>query len=191
MPRRGKVLLALVMAAVLGWAGLLVTIVGQGVEQGSLAWHEPDADVRNADAMTEVRYAFEPGGHVTFGASVRNPGPWPVTISAVTVGNPGDYQVFPVAHAEMIPYGQTTPGTYGPAAATPFSPTTVEPGEELAVFLTVTIPEAEMAPGSGLFFDDLAVSYAVFGFMHHQRIPMTFRLAVYAADNAASPVQQS
>lgn len=68
------------------------------------------------------------------------------------------------------------------AAATLFRSIRVAAGMELPVFVTITIPDVEMAPGSGLFSDDLAVDYDVLGLPRHQRVPMGFRMVVHSAN---------
>ena len=71
---------------------------------------------------------------------------------------------------------------FDPAAAAPFRSISVGAGMELPVFVTITMPDVEMAPGSGLYFEDLAVDYDVLGLPRHQRVPMGFRLFVHSPD---------
>jgi hypothetical protein len=69
-----------------------------------------------------------------------------------------------------------------PAGDETFRSTTIASGEELSVLVTVVIPDVPMAPGSGLFFDDIWVGYDVLGTPRHQRVPLGFRVLVRAAD---------
>ncbi|MGN9774662.1 hypothetical protein ACTMS0_02590 [Micromonospora sp. H33] len=130
-----------------------------------------------------MRFAFNPGGQATFGASIRNPGPWPVTITGIAGdGGPADKHVFKIDRLAVHPADEATGVVFDPAAAAPFRSIRVAAGMELPVFVTITIPDVEMAPGSGLFFDDLAVDYEVLGLPRHQRVPMGFRLLVHSAN---------
>ncbi|WP_446217783.1 hypothetical protein [Micromonospora sp. IBHARD004] len=129
-----------------------------------------------------MRFAFNPGGQITFGASIRNPGPSPVTITGIAVDDgPADQHVFKVAGlAANHAVDESTGVVFDPATAAPFRSIRVGAGMELPVFVTVTIPDVEQAPGAGLFFDDLAVDYDVLGLPRHQRVPMGFRLFVHS-----------
>lgn len=178
MTRRRRLLVAATLAVAL-CAGYLSATIGHRLDHGSSWWHGADAESRTEGPRTEVRFAFNPGGQVTFGASIRNPGPWPVTITGIAGdGGPADQHVFKIARLVVNHADEATAVVFNPAAAAPFRPIKVGAGMELPVFVTITIPDVEMAPGSGLFFDDLAVDYDVLGLPRHQRVPMGFRLSV-------------
>ncbi|GHJ56876.1 hypothetical protein Nm8I071_61830 [Nonomuraea sp. TT08I-71] len=104
-----------------------------------------------------------------------------MTITGINEG-PADQQVFKVARLAVNPADKAIAVVFDPAAAAPFRSIRVAAGLELPVFVTITIPDVEMAPGSGLFFDDLAVDYEVLGLPRHQRVPMGFRLLVHSAN---------
>ncbi len=130
-----------------------------------------------------VQFAFEPGKQITFGASIRNPGLWPVTITGVAVNDgPADQHVFKIAHLAVNPADSAGNAAFDRTASAPFRSITVAAGTELPLFVTITIPNVEMASGSGLFFDSLAVDFEVLGLPRHQRVPMGFRLSVHAAN---------
>ncbi|QLQ37308.1 hypothetical protein [Micromonospora robiginosa] len=178
--RRRRLVVAAVLAVAL-CAGYLSVAIGHRLDHGSSWWHGADAESRTEEQRTEVRFAFNPGGQITFGASIRNPGPMPVTITGITANDgPADRQVFKTARLAVNQADEATVVMFDPAAATPFRPIKVGAGMELPVFVTITIPDVEMAPGSGLFFDDLAVDYAVLGLPRHQQVPMGFRLLVHS-----------
>ncbi|WP_405090254.1 hypothetical protein OG767_21660 [Micromonospora sp. NBC_01392] len=181
MTRRRRLLVAAALAVALCAAYLSAT-TGHRLDHGSSWWHGADAESRTEGPTTEVRFAFNPGGQVTFGASIRNPGPWPVTITGVAgEGGPGNRHVFKIARLAVNPADEATAVVFDPAAAAPFRSIRIAAGTELPVFVTITIPDVEMAPGSGLFFDDLSVDYEVLGLRRHQRVPMGFRLLVQSA----------
>ncbi|MFB9235986.1 hypothetical protein ACFFWC_10585 [Plantactinospora siamensis] len=129
-----------------------------------------------------MRFAFNPGGQITFGASIRNPGPSPVTVTGIAVDDgPPDRHMFKVARLMSNPVVDESTAVFQPATAALFGPTRVGAGMELPVFLTITIPDVAQASGGGLYFDDLAVDYDVLGLPRHQRVPMGFRLFVHSA----------
>ncbi len=182
MTRRRRLLVAAALAVAL-CVGYLSATIGHRLDHGSSWWHGADAKTRTEGQRTEVRFAFNPGSQVTFGASIRNPGPWPVTITSIAVDDgPVDQHVFKVARLAVNPADESTTVGFDPAAAAPFRAIRVAAGMELPVFVTITIPDGQMAPGSGLFFDDLAVDYDVLGLPRHQRVPMGFRLLVHSAN---------
>ncbi|MEV4121876.1 hypothetical protein [Micromonospora sp. NPDC049645] len=126
-----------------------------------------------------MRFAFDPGRQVTYGASIRNPGPWPVTITGIN-RHPADQQVFKVAKLAVNQPEVATDVTFDPAEATPFHPIRLAAGMELPVFITITMPNVTMDGGGGVFSDGLSVDYEVLGLPRHQRVPMGFRLMVYS-----------
>ncbi|MEU8155589.1 hypothetical protein AB0B94_18160 [Micromonospora sp. NPDC048986] len=178
--RRWRLLVAAALAVAL-CAGYLSATVGHRLDHGSSWWHGGDAESRTEGQRTELRFAFNPGGHVTFGASIRNPGPWPVTITGIN-DRPADQQVFKITRLAVNHADEATDAVFDPAAAEPFRSIRVAAGAELPVFVTITIPDVEFSSGSSLFFDDLAIDYEVLGLPRHQRVPMGFRLSVYSAN---------
>jgi hypothetical protein len=179
--RRRRFLVAATLAVAL-CAGYLSTTIGHRLDHGSSWWHGADAETRTDGPGTEVRFAFQPGRQVTFGAAIRNPGPWPVTITGISVNDgPADLHVFKIVRLAVNPADEAT-AVFDPTATAPFRSTRLAAGAELPVFVTITIPNVEMASGSGLFFDDLAVDYEVLGLPRHQRVPMGFRLSVHSAN---------
>ncbi|MBQ0979107.1 MULTISPECIES: hypothetical protein [unclassified Micromonospora] len=169
------------MLAVPLCAGYLSATIGHRLDHGSSWWHGADAESRTDGPRTEVRFAFNPGRQVTFGATIRNPGPWPVTITSIN-DDAADQQAFKIARLAVNHADEGTAVVFDPAAAAPFRSTTVAAGMELPVFVTITMPDVEMASGGGIFFDDLAVDYRVLGLPRHQRVPMGFRLFVHSAN---------
>ncbi|MGA3538103.1 hypothetical protein ACK8GE_02215 [Micromonosporaceae bacterium DT194] len=183
-PARGRwrLLVAATLAVAL-CTGYLSATLGHRLDHGSSWWHGADAESRTEGPRTELRFAFNPGRQITFGASIRNPGPSPVTITGIAVDDgPADQHVFKVARLAANPaVDDSTAVVFYPATAAPFGSIRVGAGMELPVFVTITIPDVEQAPGAGLFFDDLAVDYDVLGLPRHQRVPMGFRLLVHSA----------
>lgn len=176
--RRRRLLVAATLAVAL-CAGYLATTIGHRLDHGASRWHGADAQTRIEDSATEVQFGFEPGRQITFGASIRNPGPWPVTITDIAVNDgPADRHVFKIANLAVNPADSPATAAFDPTASAPFRSITVASGAELPVFVTITIPNVEMAAGSGLVFDDLAVDYVVLGLPRHQRVPLGFRLSV-------------
>ncbi|WP_406072286.1 hypothetical protein [Micromonospora sp. NBC_01638] len=169
------------MLAIALRAAYLSATIGHRLDHGSAWWHGADAESRTEGSRTDVRFAIDPGRQVTFGASIRNPGPWPVTITGIN-DDPVDQQVFKIARLAVNHPEKASAVVFDPAAAVPFSSIRVAAGMELPVFVTITIPDVAMASGSGVTFDDLAVDYEVLGLPRHQRVPMGFRLLVHSAD---------
>jgi hypothetical protein len=95
-PRRKLILASCLAVAILG-STFPVTVVAQGLERGSQAWYGPDARVTNVRSTTEVAHVFAPGSSFTFRVSVRNPGPWPVTIASIATGG-----VFPTVAVKIV-----------------------------------------------------------------------------------------
>ncbi|WCN80235.1 hypothetical protein [Micromonospora sp. LH3U1] len=179
--RRRRLLVAATLAVAL-CAGYLSTTTRHRLDHGNSWWHGADAKSRTEGPTTEVRFAFDPGRQITFGATIHNPGPWPVTLTGIAVDDgPVDQHIFTIARLAVNHADEATAALFDPGSATPFRSTTVPAGTELPVFVTITIPDVEMAPDGGLFFDDLAVDYAVLGLPRHQRVPMGFRLLVHSA----------
>ena len=179
--RRWRLLVAATLAVALCAAYLSMTS-GHRLDHGSSWWHGADAETLIEGPRTEIRFAFSPRGQITFGASIRNPGPWPVTITGVAVNDgPADQHVFKVVRL-AVNHADEANAMFDPDAAAPFRSIKVGAGTELPVLITITIPDVEMAPGSGLVFDDLAVAYTVLGLPRHQRVPMGFRLSVLSPD---------
>ncbi|MGC4757938.1 hypothetical protein [Micromonospora trifolii] len=104
-----------------------------------------------------------------------------MTITSINDG-PADQQIFKIARLSVNHAENATAVVFDPAAAVPFRSIRVAAGMELPVFITITMPDVEMASGSGLFFEDLVVDYEVLGLSHHQRVPMGFRLVVHSAN---------
>ncbi|MFI6263134.1 hypothetical protein [Micromonospora sp. NPDC051006] len=90
--------------------------------------------------------------------------------------------MFEIARLAVNPADEATAVVFEPAAAAPFRSIRVAAGMELPVFVTITIPDVEMAPRSSLVLDDLAVNYEVLGLPRHERVPMGFRLSVHSAN---------
>jgi hypothetical protein len=181
--RRRRVLVAAALAVMVCAVGYLSAVIAHRLDHGSSWWHGADGSFRTEGPRAELRFAFDPGGQVTFGVSIRNPGPWPVTITGVAVDDgPADHHVFKIAHLATNHADKSTAVVFDPAAATPLRPTRVGVDMELPVFVTITIPNVEMGSGSGLAFEDLAVEYDVLGLPRHQRVPMGFRLLIHSAN---------
>jgi hypothetical protein len=179
--RRRRVLVAAALAVIVCAVGYLSATIGHRLDHGSSWWHGAETNFRTEGPRAELRLPFNPGGQVTFGVSIRNPGPWPATITGIAVDDgPADHHVFKIARLAANHADKSTAVVFDPAAATPLRPTRVGADMELPVFVTITIPDVEMAPGSGLFFEDLAVDYDVLGLPRHQRVPMGFRLLVHS-----------
>ncbi|MFI7606049.1 hypothetical protein ACIBTV_13080 [Micromonospora sp. NPDC049366] len=178
---RRRLLLAATLAVAL-CAGYLTATLGHRLDHGSSWWHGADAQSRTEGPTTEVRFTFNPGDQITFGASIRNPGPSPVTISDIAVDDgPADQHVFKVASlAANHAVDESTAVVFDPVTAAPFQPVRVGAGMQLPVFVTITIPDVQQSPGAGLYFDDLAVDYDVLGLPRHQRVRMGFRLFVHS-----------
>ncbi|NUT21772.1 MAG: hypothetical protein HOV77_21570 [Hamadaea sp.] len=174
--RRKIALAACVAVAVLGSA-FLVTVIAQGVQPGSETWYGTDARVRKDVSTTEVAYVFAPGSRFTFGTSIRNPGPWPVTIVDIAAN-----EVFSAVDVSIIDRSEPMTVPFGPDAARPFAAVTLPAGGEIAVFLTVMEPAVEMSPGSTTYFSDITVTYEVFGFGKLRRVPIGFDVGVYVPD---------
>ncbi|MEU0154980.1 hypothetical protein [Micromonospora fulviviridis] len=181
MARRRRLLVAATLAVAL-CTGYLSATIGHRLDHGSSWWHGADAESRTEGLRTEVRFAFNPGGQVTFGATIRNPRPWPVTITGIAVNDgPADQHVFKIARlAANHAADESTAVRFDPATAAPFRSIMLGAGRELPVLVTITMPDVEMASGSGLYFEDLAVDYDVLGLPRHQRVPMGFRLLVHS-----------
>jgi hypothetical protein len=159
----------------------LTDTIGYSLEPGSSRWHGVDAVARTDGSGTEVRFAFRPRGQITFGFSIRNPGPWPVTITGVG-GAPADQGPLKVTRLGVNQAEEAGAAVFDPAAATSFSSAKVDAGEELPVFVTLTIPDVPMSSGSGLSIDSLGATYEVLGVPRHQRVPMGFRLLVHSVN---------
>lgn len=180
--RRWLFVVAATLAVVL-CAGYLWTYFGYRLDHGSQSWHGADAESRTEGSMTELRYAFNPGAQVTFGVSIRNPGPWPITIIGITAGDfPADDPVLKTARVTVNHADKSTTAVFDPAAAAPLRSARVGAGMELPVFVTITIPDVQTTAGGGIFFEDVAVDYWLLGLAHHQRVPMGFRLELYSTN---------
>jgi hypothetical protein len=180
-PRR--LLLVAAALAVVVFAGYLWTALGYRLDQGSSWWHGADADSRTDGSRTWLRFVFNPGAQVTFGLSIRNPGPLPVTITGVALDDgPAGYQpIFKVVRV-AVNRAVRSSAVFDPAGATPLGAMRVGPGMELPVFVTITVPDVQMAPGAGIWEDGASVEYEVLGLFRHQRVPMGFRLFLYSAN---------
>jgi hypothetical protein len=178
--RRRRFLVAAALTVAL-CAGYLWATLDHRLDHGSSWWHGA-ADIRTEGTRTELRFAVNPGGQVTFGVAIRNPGPWPVTVTGI---GPPDRQIFKVARLAANHVTAPAAVEFVPAAALPFRPTRIGAGKELPVFLTITIPDVPMSSGSGLYFDGLAIDFTVLGLPRHQRVPMGFRLLVSSPDDDA------
>jgi hypothetical protein len=161
-------------------------VTGHRLDHGSSSWHGTDAESRTEESRTEMRFVFGPGRQATFGVSIRNRGRWPVTITGINDG-PGDQQVFKVVRLAMNHVDNPGAVVLDPAAAVPFRSVSVAAGTELPVFVTITMPDVQMAPGSGLFFEHLVVDYEVLGLPRQQRVPMGFRVLVHSANGYVPP----
>jgi hypothetical protein len=147
--------------------------------QPVLAWAERGLPHGRVDDGAAVR--LQSGAQVTFGVSIRNPGPWPVTIIGITAGDfPADDPVFKTTRVTVNHADKSTTAVFDPAAATPLRSTRVGAGMELPVFVTITIPDVEVASGSSIWFGDVTVDYWLLGLAHHQRVPLGFRLSLYS-----------
>ena len=167
------------IVVVLG-GGYLLTTTSHRLEQGSWSWRSADAEDLRAGPTREVRYVFQRGGQLQFGASIRNPGPWPVTITNVAVNEgPAEYHQFKVVALTMTYTDGSEANTRDPM---PFAATTVAVGAELWVYVTMTMPDVEMGPGSAMYFGDLAVTYRVLGMTRHEWVPMGFYLAMHVPE---------
>ena len=165
--------------AILGSA-FLVTVVAQGLEHGSQAWYGgPDARITTARSTTEVAHVFAPGARFTFGTSVHNPGPWPVTIVRIGTG-----EVFATVDVKVVRPQALTVAS-GPDAAQPFTRVTVPAGAEFMAFVTVAAPTVEMGTGTTTYFGELTVTYEIFGLARRDRIPIGFDVGVYVPDSTA------
>lgn len=184
MIARRLILVAAALAVVL-FAGYLWAAMSYRLDHGSSWWHGADADSGTDGLRTAVRFVFSPGRQVTFGVSIHNPGPVPVTITRVVVDDgPAGYE--PISKVVSVAVdADTSTAVFDQAAATPLRSMRIGPGKELPVFVTITMPDVEISPGGGLFIDDVTVDYEVLGLFRHQRVPMGFRLLLHAPNGDA------
>jgi uncharacterized repeat protein (TIGR01451 family) len=182
-----RLLLVAAALAVVLFAGYLWAATSYRLDHGSSSWHGADADSGADASRTAVRFVFSPGKQVTFGVSIRNPGPVPVMITRVVVddGPTGYEPIFKVVSVAVNADSSTA--VFDQAAATPLRSMRIGPGKELPVFVTITMPDVEMSPGGGLFVDDFTVDYEVLGLFRHQQVPMGFRLLLQPAPNGDAP----
>jgi hypothetical protein len=186
--RRSQLLVfaAAALAVAVSGAGYLVAANRHRLESGSSSWHGADAQVRELDGVerTELRFAFTPRGQATFGASIRNPGPWPVTINGIAIDDgPADRHVFKIARLAVNHPDEVA--MFDPDAAEPFHSVRVAADTELPIFVTFTIPDVTMASGSSVIFSSLGVDYKVLGMSRHQRVPMGFRVSIHSPNGYA------
>ncbi|MDG4828209.1 hypothetical protein O7627_02680 [Solwaraspora sp. WMMD1047] len=104
-----------------------------------------------------------------------------MTITGVG-GEPADQGPLKVTRLAVNQAEEAGAAVFDPVAATSFSSVKVDAGEELPVFVTLTIPDVQMSSGSGLSIDSLGVTYEMLGVPRHQQVPMGFRLLVYSAN---------
>ena len=175
---RRVVLIAAALALVL-FVGYLWAAESYRLDHGGMSWHGADADDGTIGSRTGVRFAFSPNKLATFGVSIRNPGPVPVTITRVVVDDdPDGYAIFKVVNV-AVGRADTSTAVFDQAAATPLRSMRIGPGKELPVFVTITMPDVPSVPGGDLYTDDLTVDYEVLGLFRHQRVPMGFRLSLH------------
>jgi hypothetical protein len=183
---RRVVLIAAALAVVL-FVGYLWAGESYRLDHGSSSWHGADADYGTIGSRTGVRFAFSPNKLATFGVSIRNPGPLPVTITRVVVDDDSDgYAIFKVVNV-AAGRADTSTAVFDHAAATPLRSMRIGPGRELPVFVTITItmPDVTSVPGGDLYTDDVTVDYEVLGLFRHQLVPMGFRLSLHTPDDDA------
>jgi hypothetical protein len=139
--------------------------------------------VRQAGHTTELRFAFRPNGTFVFSTSIRNPGRWPVEVTDVSLHGWSGQGQGPRYVVERLLYGYDDgSGThaYVPEQASPWKPVSVAPNAVLTLFLTVKIPNVEMAKGSSHYWEDVSVRYKVLGLPQQQQVPIGFFLSVGA-----------
>ncbi|HEX6686709.1 MAG TPA: hypothetical protein VF062_28305 [Candidatus Limnocylindrales bacterium] len=174
--RRWVVVMAMVLPVLAGTA-YLVAASTQRLEFGGFYGYNPadGVSMRQAGRTTELRFAFRPNDTFVFYTSIRNPGPWTVEVDDVFVPGPG-YAV------ETLRYSYDGDGrgthSYLPEHASAWRPVSVAPDAVLALFLTVSIPDVEMAPGSYHYWEDLSVRYRVLGLAQARQVPIGFFLSV-------------
>lgn len=171
MTRRRKLVLAAVVAVGMVLGGYGWTVASHRLEQGNGAYYPKGSEVRRAGPVTEARIPFIRGGEFSFGITIRNPGPWPVTITDVAIGDH-----FTVADLTMIVADENT-RAFGPSEAVPFKAAKLAKGGEMHVFIKATMPDLETA-GTWSMHEQL-VTYQVLGQTRQQRAPMGFYLALY------------
>jgi hypothetical protein len=181
---RRVVLIAAALALVL-FVGYLWAAESYRLDHGSTSWHGPDADYGTIGSRTGVRFTFSPNKLATFGVSIRNPGPLPVTLTRVVVDDDSDgYAIFKVVSAAAGRADAST-AVFDQAAATPLRSARIGPGKELPVFVTITMPDVPSVPGEDLYTDGITVDYEVLGLFRHQLVPMGFRLSLHTPDTDA------
>lgn len=181
---RRVILIAAALALVL-FVGYLWAAESYRLDHGSTSWHGPDADYGTFGSETGVRFAFSPNKLATFGVSIRNPGPLPVTVTRVVVDDDSDgYAIFKVVNVAVNLAGAST-AVFDRAAATPLRSARIGPGKELPVFVTITMPDVRTVPGGYLYTDDVTVDYEVLGLFRHQTVPMGFSLLLHTLDGDA------
>ncbi|MEV0717878.1 hypothetical protein [Asanoa sp. NPDC050611] len=159
------------------FAGYLTTALTHRLDHGGSWWQDGAAEVRTESERTQLVFTFYPGDRMTFGTTIRNPRPWPVTITGVA--DDGDH-IFRVSSVTMNRPGDAGYVNFDSTTAVAFQPVNLGPGEEPPVFVTVTMPDVQFGEGSGLVFDDVAVSFNALGLPRHQQVPLGYRVWVRA-----------
>ncbi|HZM83695.1 MAG TPA: hypothetical protein VFC19_48880 [Candidatus Limnocylindrales bacterium] len=168
-------------------AGHVVTAVTQRLEFGGFYGNNPADGVSALQAgdTTEVRYTYRPNGSFTFYTSIRNPGHWPVEVTDVSLPGWSGPGFGPRYVVEKLRYGYDSGNgalsdAYEPDRALPWKPVTVAPEAVLTLFVTVKIPDWEMAKGTSQNWEEITVRYRVLGLPQEQHVPIGFLLSVGA-----------
>jgi hypothetical protein len=167
------------LVAVILWAGYLTAGLTHRLEQGGSWWHDAEAATRVEEDRTQLVFTYNPGAPMTFGTTIRNPRPWPVTITGFWED---ENRVFKHARVTMNRPGDAEFVSFDPATATAFEPIRLDPGNELPVFVTVTMPDVEFAAGSGIIFDTVMVHFNALGLPRDQQVPLGYRIRVRSPD---------
>jgi hypothetical protein len=168
--RRPRTRILIVAAAVLAAVALLTawqwTAQAYELAPGSMSGGTGGVE-HKAGAVTEARLPLRPTATHLLIVSVRNPGPFPVTVTAVG----GDSSIYAIDKAAMLlqPNG-------GPCClqehSVPFRPVEVPADRQLTVFLTIRPLDRPYMPCTRAGFGSVSVRFSVLGVDHEQRMPL-------------------
>jgi hypothetical protein len=155
-----------------------------GAGPGFVSWQAP-SDAERLGGQDDMVFAPGPRGSFGFTVTVTNGGPVPMTILGVDRASlyPG------VVFSQVVGLGMTDPHVANgdPAAATPFGPVHLEPGEQAnLVFLVDGGPCATTsATGSGVAYviSDVRLVTEAFGWPRVDTFSLPSRAIVRAIDN--------
>ncbi len=164
---------ALVGLIALGVSAWQVTARSHTLDHGAFGGAARGGTSYVAADYEEIRHPFQAGARHVIAFSVHNPGPLPVRVTGI----PDESLIYDiekvlVADAAAVERSRC----FCEESATAFAPLDVGAGEDLLIFLHITLEERPWEACGRAWFKTIPVRFSVLGTGRQQRVPLGYAM---------------